>query len=243
MHIKLFKMLTKHLIFDLDNTLVDCSVYYKSAQREFAERCANRLDINVEFAERVLASIDLLCTELDHGFSRMRFPRSFAAASVALDIITGNKVDERASEEAYLLGDEVFSAPYPMYEGAKDVLTRLVELDHQLYLLTKGDSAVQMEKVYKNNLLNWFKLERIYVVPKKTEHSIYRILNDHGIEPEDATMIGDSLRDDIGSAVKAGINSIWVRGSANFDWAYENENHPPTYIVDSVMELTLANIK
>jgi HAD superfamily hydrolase (TIGR01549 family) len=226
----------KNLLFDLDNTLVDCSIYYVECQEKFATFSHERLGVTRELALRVLKDIDVACTTLEHGFSRIRFPRSFEAASAALDIITGHPIDTDAAAQAHMLGDSVFDAPYPVYDGVIDMLEEL-QHDFNLFVVTKGDFKVQLRKLQINGLDKYFTKDRQYIISKKTAETYKQVVEDHNLTPSETLVIGDSLKDDIGSGLRAGLDTAWVRAGANLGWAYENEQNEPTYIVEQVTDL------
>ena len=227
----------KTIIFDLDDTLLECSRYYQERKMMFAEQQSTRLGISTDICYKILTDMDITCTELDHGFSKHRFPRSFAAASAALDLICGKSVNESAAEESYMLGQSVFDAPYELVENAVNVLQSLKDDGYLLVLWTKGDYDVQTKKIVKNNLFQYFKREHVYITSKKTPECIKTILFDTKADPHETALIGDSLRDDIRCGNVMNVTTVWVRRSLNFNWAYENQSHEPTYIVERIEEV------
>lgn len=226
----------KNLVFDLDNTLCDCSVFYKQKQNEFARYQAERTGHSEEFCLELLKKIDITFTGTKEGFSKNRFPRAFAAASSALDIMMGLPVNDEAAQHSWYIGDSVFNEPYPLFDGVFDMLTQYRDGGYKLFLLTKGDYNVQISKVIRNKLNHLFDADCIYVVPKKTGNELGRILADHDLILEETVMIGDSLRDDIGSAKQLGMDNILVEDSTG-SWEYENQKHEPTYFIKKVTEL------
>jgi FMN phosphatase YigB (HAD superfamily) len=213
--------LTKtNLVFDLDNTLCNCSVFYKQKQNEFARYQAQRTGHTEDFCLELLRKIDVTFTATPEGFSKHRFPRAFAATSSTLDIMMGNSIDEPAAQHSWYIGDSVFNEPYELFDGVRDMLEQYKAGGYRLFLLTKGDYDVQISKVINNKLDVIFDRDKIYVVPKKTSTELAQILYDHNLIVDETVMIGDSMRDDIGSAQALGVDSILVE-DATGTWDYE----------------------
>lgn len=225
------------LIFDLDDTLSDCGIYYRNQQKQFTEFQSQRTGLPEELIHTLRENIDVTFTSTPDGFSRARFPRSFASTSATIDIMLGNPVDETAAERSFLLGDEVFNAMYPLRDGIEDMLNAYMRNEHRLYILTKGDYDVQIRKVALNGLRQWFDNDRIYIVAQKTSDDLQRVLTDHNINPINAVMIGDSMRDDVGNAKTVGITSVWVKNHNTPKWSYENVPYKPDYELDHTTEL------
>jgi phosphoglycolate phosphatase-like HAD superfamily hydrolase len=76
----------------------------------------------------------------------------------------------------------------------------------------------------------------VYIVPFKNGGRINHILNTHHLEKDETILIGDSVRDDIASAVESGIDSILIK-SDKPSWAYEDAKYTPTYTLSSIAEL------
>lgn len=228
----------KNIIFDLDNTLCNCSIFYRQKQMEFAQYQSSRTNHSVEFCLDLLKKIDVTFTSTPEGFSKTRFPRAFAAASITIDIMMGNPIDESAAQHSWFIGDSVFNEPYPLFDGVFDVLTHCKNNGYNMFLLTKGDYEVQMKKVVNNGLDNIFDSDKIYIFPHKTSTEFSILLNDHQLEINETIVVGDSIRDDIGSALELGLTTVLVE-DATGTWDYENQKHTPHHRIPKVTELPL----
>jgi putative hydrolase of the HAD superfamily len=227
----------KNIIFDFDDTLADCGIFYREQQNKFAAYQASRTGLPVELISKLRESIDVHFTQTPDGFNRVRFPRSFASTSMTIDVMLGNKVDEVAAYQSFELGDEVFNAMYPLCPGIPEMLDSFRDAGHQLFLLTKGDFEVQTRKIVLNGLDRWFQKDRMYIVPQKTPQSLQRVLDDHGLNTTDTIVVGDSLRDDIANAHAVGCESVWVSGRHNAAWAYENTQVEVIYSTENAADL------
>lgn len=245
-------MAYKNLIFDMDDTILQCGIYYQNCKDELFRWQANRTGIPKEVIFKIFNGIDIASTDLPNGFSKDRFPRSFAATSAALDIINGKPIDEEAKVKSAHIGESVFYAQYDPFPGAIGTLQKYKDAGFELFLYTKGVDSVQWFKIHKHKLNRFFgdmEERRVHIVPKKnngyvekfilnsrwhdwgTGETVTRILN-----PKETILIGDSLRDDVGSAISANIDSVHV-DSAKPTWAYENTDNKPTYTISTLFEL------
>lgn len=227
-----------HVILDLDDTLIACGKYYLAYKRTFAQAASVRTGLPESVCFAILQAIDLECTHLPDGWGRERFPKSFAAASLSLDVIAGIPVDTTASEQAYLLGESVFTAPYEVLPHTHTVLNELVQQGKTLYLYTKGDFTIQQTKINAHGLDQYIAKDRMYIVPAKSGDALRQIVQDHALDIKTCVMVGDSTRDDIGSAWDIGMRSILVQ--TGYAWAYETRSIPPTRIIPDLSHLTVV---
>lgn len=227
----------KNLIFDLDDTLTDCGVFYREQESKFAQYQHERTGLSIDIIKKLREDIDVNFTKTPDGFNRVRFPRSFASTSTVIDIMLGNPIDEVAAYQSFELGDEVFNATYPLCEGVEEALTEYQQHGYNMFILTKGDYEVQSRKIQLNLLSRWFPADQIYIVPRKTPESLQRVLDDNELSPIETVVIGDSLSDDIANAQIVGCMDIWVSGRHNSAWAYENTKVQPSVRTENVADL------
>lgn len=225
------------LIFDLDNTLVECSKYYNHALDSFAEACEARLGVPRQLALGVIKSIDLECTKLPNAFARDRFPRSFEAASATLDIVSGRAVSGEARRNARAIGDAVFEAPYTVYRGVKSLLQQYQKGGWKLILCSKGDDEVQRRKVRINKLDRFFTPSTTYITLLKSTELVETILKEQDADRTRTWYVGDSMKDDIGPALAAGLGAVHITATAPV-WGYEDTSHVPTHTISRVVDLS-----
>lgn len=224
------------LLFDLDNTLLECGQYYIDAQKRVVDLIHSATNLPKTFINSVVESIDVASSALPDGFSRSRLPRSYQAASLALDAVAGIPPSVLRSVAAYEIGDSVFSAPYPLYPGTVPVLEAYSK-HYRLILVTKGDEEVQRRKIAINNLDRFFKPDHTFITLKKSPALYASILERFDLDPHTTWMIGDSLRDDIGPASEVGMRTVEMRTSTG-RWGYENQNHVADRVITDLRELT-----
>jgi phosphoglycolate phosphatase-like HAD superfamily hydrolase len=226
----------KNLILDMDDSLLLCSKYYVECLDEFSEMQSNRTGISKEVCRKVLDNIDLICTELPDGFNSERFPRSFEAASIVLDVVRNEGINFVAARDSYDIGNSVFAADYPLFDGVRETLKLYKDNDFNLFLYSKGDPKVQWPKVHKNNLLEYFPKEHIHFVGRKTKVEVELIMEIHMLHDTETILVGDSLRDDIGSAHAAGLKAVHLTAMKP-SWKYENGQNTPDWSIEHFRDL------
>lgn len=231
----------KGLIFDFDNTMAPCSEFYADAATTFA-RLMRRI-----FPERKSRDISQLFTEMDlnaatqkGGFGRLRFPTSMVDTYEVLCKEHGMKPDEEVKNKAFRIGLSVFEMDYPLFEGVREMLEAYKEEGYRLALCTKGDPVEQQKKIDHNDIGHLFDVKEI--VPHKSEKEILRVADRLGFEKrnlDSVFMIGDSLRDDILSAQRAGVGTVWINREFRRSWNWDDVEPPiePDYVIGSVVEL------
>jgi putative hydrolase of the HAD superfamily len=225
------------LICDMDDTLLPCGIHYKERRQRFIDYSVARTGFPPELIGQVFDGIDLGCTILPNGFSKERYPKTFEAASAALDVLRGGSVSSLAQQKAYTIGASVFDAPYYLFEGVWDTLHRFKNAGVKLVLLTKGDPEIQQRKIDKNHLTEIFPLSHIHIVPKKGVDQLRQITLLHGMDVEKTAYVGDSLRDDIEPAGNLGIHSIYLNHPDTPAWSYDFLDVYPDVTIQHFHEL------
>ncbi len=213
------------LIFDLDQTLVECTRFYVDAKTQFVQFQHGRTGLPIEFIDNLLGVIDIAALKGKNPMSPERFPSSFRATSYALDSYLHQVPDIEAGTESYRIGDTVFDAEYPMYEGVHDLLDRYSDGGWLLAVLTKGDQQVQERKLKINNLSERF--DGVFITPEKSAEVLNWAVWHLKADPKRTWVIGDSIRDDIVPAETLGLGRIHVE-RADAWHAYEtvaNQSH------------------
>jgi FMN phosphatase YigB (HAD superfamily) len=215
------------LLLDLDNTLIECGQYYLDARRDASRAISTTTGMTEKVAYDLIEAVDLASIAGPNGFSRDRYPTSFHIAALVASQIMNNGVQNYGlARTCYEIGNAVFTAEYAMYPGVRDALVALREMGFQLVITTKGDPEVQEYKITKHNLRSL--VDKVYVSLTKTPAEQDARLTEVGADRENSWFIGDSRKDDIGPAVKLGVNSILVDPGTNSNWAYNKSDVEPT---------------
>lgn len=226
----------KVVLFDLDNTLVECAKYYEDIEDNFVGRARlNHPQLTETFIRELVRSIDRHSCSLYQGFSRSRFPRSFEASSLALDAIAGRHPDLQRAAQERVLAEQVFNAPYTPYEGSLETLQELVRRGYELGIVTKGDWEIQWSKVKKNGIDKIVKSDNIFPVDSKNVAVYANIYDLLEADPTQSWFFGDSLKDDIGPNNALGVTTVHVQ--ANYaPWHWEDAPATPTHVIHHLKE-------
>jgi len=221
------------VIFDGDDTLWPTQVFYDSAKERF-------YDLMVEQGfDRVVAKEKLAEIDVENvsklGFSKHRFPLSMREVYERLCETASRRVDVRILDKVREVGYSVFAQRPTLVDGATEVLGCLERHSYARYLYTVGDPKVQGEKLNALGVNGQF--EAVYVRERKDEEGLRQILDEQGVEPESAWMVGNSLRSDIKPALNLGLRCIWVQGGS---WEYDEAEVPLSDRVWRVSALTEA---
>lgn len=230
-------MKTINAIFDLDDTLVECGKHYRDLRTEFGIIAAKRIGMSSQLCTNTLIAIDNQCSELPDAWGRNRFPRSFYAASLVLDVLAGKPLDLLAAQDAENLGRSVFAKDYALLG---DIHTSLAWFASRfnMFLYTKGDPEHQMRKVEKTSLLSFFPLDHIHIVPHKNTDQLWEIVHTHKLKTNMTLMVGDSFNDDMVPANTIGMQTAWIID--NSDHSYHGDFGNVTYSLHSIHDLISA---
>lgn len=236
------------VLFDLDDTLHDDTLAFRSAAEEVAHEVAAEHGISalalkdayIEEAEgfwkRLTADQvqELLLTKLSSLRSRLW---GSALSSMGLD-------DPRLAERSAVNYNLYRKKYFALFPGALDLLKRLRDAGKRLGLVTNGVSETHTEKIALLELSDRF--DAIFLAdqtgmvkpdPRLFIHACERL----GSRPEATAMLGDRYERDIAGANEAGLFTIWVnlrhealpKGAAEPDATVETIVQAENYLLPS----------
>jgi putative hydrolase of the HAD superfamily len=207
------------LLCDLDDTLVATGHLYEKAKDDFCLYLAAKY--------KHLKSILAIRTQIDdydarqckiHGLSASRLTNSMN--QVAYDL-GGRVLTLEEYAEIKVFGRYPFTQVSPVQPGAQQFLQLFTRNLIDIVLVTAGDPTIQTKRIEDFPYKNLFSGARI--VPSKTPEVFREILQDHGCEPQEAWMVGNSYNGDIAPARAVGINAAWLQ---SYSWAFDNHASP-----------------
>jgi FMN phosphatase YigB (HAD superfamily) len=202
------------LVWDLDDTLIECKVHYLAAIAAFGEYEQQRIGVSADLASRFVANLDREAVKVNPVFDKWRFPRSFKAASLALDILGNRELDLLAAMQVFDIGARVYNigtadtqSTYTLKPDAKATLRYYSRWQQVLYTL--GDPEIQLRKLELHGLKEFF-VDSVFVVPEKSTDQLRGILEKLSADIPSSWIIGDSLQHDILPARYLGLNAVHV---------------------------------
>ncbi|MDO9405339.1 MAG: HAD family hydrolase [Polaromonas sp.] len=194
----------KIAIFDLDDTLIDTSHVYWTSRTVF---------IDLLVAEGLERELILTTFEgidgkhiIQYGYVPERYERSMVATYSHLCVKRNIRPKTRVINEIRLAARIVQEQVPELIAGALQVLAGAKALGYVMVLVTRGINVVQNKKLSFHGLVKYF--DYVNIVPKKSAVTFAEVIRELDAEPEDAWVIGDSIKSDINPAIETGANAI-----------------------------------
>lgn len=188
------------ILFDLDNTLVKCIIYYNFIRANLIKQFSILSGKPKTEIEDLLSSLESERIKLKDGFSRNAFLDSVNRVRVEL----GLNCDK--SFNLIKFAGKVYDAPYTKYPDIDEALIKLKNMGISMYVVTKGGFYDQSRKVAILPKV----FDGLFVVPHKTVGVWEGVVKTIGADPKTTLVIGDSIKDDINAAISAGLNALHI---------------------------------
>ena len=195
---------------DADDTLWENEERFHEVEQRFR-------DLMVPWAGGDATDAALLTAEREnigrHGYGIKGFVLSMVLTAVE---ISDGAIDARSLAGIVGWGHEMMAHPIELLDGVPEALDDL-GATHRLLLITKGDLGDQMGKVERSGLADRF--WRVEVVPEKDGPTYRDVLDRHGVDPAEFTMVGNSVKSDVLPVLAIGGRAIHVPHTTT--WAFE----------------------
>jgi putative hydrolase of the HAD superfamily len=200
--------------FDADDTLWHNETFFRLTHQRFAQLLSDsdpvQLSERLEAAER---------RNLGHyGFGIKGFMLSMIETAIE---VTEGRVEASVIAEILAAGREMLRHPVDLLPQARETVTALAA-DHRVVLITKGDLLDQERKLAQSGLGDLF--HGVEIVSDKTAAMYQAAFSRHGTGPQNAAMVGNSLKSDVLPALTAGAWAIHV--PHDLTWSYERAEPP-----------------
>jgi len=218
-------MKTEAVIFDLDNTLINRKLAFRSYSEHFIERFVSARD-----ARQKEEFIEFMRVSDRDGYrdKREMYQECLAAFSM--------KNPDTTVEEMLNHWFAEFYNYTVLMDGTLDVLDRLKRKNVKLGLITNGSPHAQHSKIDKAQIRDYF--DAVIVSGEagfhKPDKRIFELaLSRLDAKAEHSWYVGDHPRNDIFGATSAGLNAIWLKGF--MDW--HSDLDEPEHQIDSLDEI------
>ena len=225
------------LLFDVDNTLLDFD-----ANEEEAFKAVMK-EMDQAWSEELFETYKELNTDLWKRIERNEVTVEQGVNRRLSDLMAkyGKAVDGVLWEKTYRKYLNLGIQEIPQ---AHQVLRRLEESGHELYVITNGVTKTQESRMARSGLDQYFREMFISgrIGAGKPSGEFFDYVKSHvpGFEEKEALVIGDSLSSDIRGGADAGIPTCWFTRNADAaarDRALEESGAKPDYIIGSLPEI------
>lgn len=192
----------KAVLVDMDNTLIKTQVLFREGAELFGRFVCGMgpfelQDIIDHYEKHQMVLFP------SYGYSAAIVPQAME------DTLRHFVPDATEDEIAYArsIGRRIYERQAEVKEGVEAAIAELSR-HYPIYLVTVGDLSAQQARVDALPFKDIF--AGIYIVEHKNAETYRAVLAENGIKPEEAVMIGDSIKSDIIPAVENGMSAIYI---------------------------------
>ena len=190
--------------FDGDDTLWKSESLFSMTQGRFRMLLLHHVDlpstlIDARLAETVQRNLSV------YGHGIKGFVLSMVETAIT---VTDGRIPAQDIHTILSFGRTMLEHPVDLIEGAREVLETLRARDHELWLIADGDVFDQENKLARSGLAPLF--HHIEIVTEKDEGTYSKLLNQHGVLPEEFAMVGNSLPSDVLPVIEIGGRAVYV---------------------------------
>ncbi len=217
------------ILFDLDNTLVRCMIYYTFTRKNIYKILSKESGYGIDVIEDMFNEHETERTKKKDGFTKDAFLDS--VNGVRVKIYAKLKEEDPEKANAFYESDaslkliqfaaDVYDAPYTLYADVADTLKLLKSKGYALYVITKGDFYGQSKKAAKMPPL----FDGLFVLPHKSKYTWNGVIETSQLDRFSTVVVGDSVKDDINPALEVGLKAIRVNRE-NTVWVGDPEMDP-----------------
>ena len=202
--------------FDADDTLWQNETFFRLTQERFEALLADHTD-PAHLHDRLLAAER---RNIGHyGFGVKGFVLSMIETAIE---VTEGRVAAPVIAELMAAGREMLAHPIHLLPHAREAVQAARNHGAQVALITKGDLLDQERKLAQSGLGDLF--DAVEIVSDKRAPVYARILARHGVAPEAAMMLGNSLKSDVLPVIEIGGRGVHVPHPMT--WAFEHAEAP-----------------
>lgn len=213
----------KLIAFDGDDTLWHNEPLFREAHIQLREMLGHYVapeQVDDRLYQAELANLSI------YGYGVTGFTLSMIETAIEL---SDRKISAEDIHKLAETGKAMLRAPTRIIDGAEEVL-QLYARDprYKVVLITKGDLIAQQLKIDRSGFEDLF--DGIEIVSEKDPLTYRNIFGRYGVDPQDAIMIGNSMKSDIlpvlscgGAAIHIPYEITWVHEMVD-QTEIDNEN-------------------
>ncbi len=215
-------------IFDLDDTLYDCSgTLVVRGRRQVAMTIAKLINCSEEEAYQ-------LQLEMEEKYG--------VKANIYEKIVSLNRLPDTYTNE--LLNEFIHTeiSGITLFPDVIDTLKQLKALGLRLFLVTSGDAQIQGKKIDALKLREGY-FDRIVIVERNKAHTkkdcFVRLLEEYHLRPEELICVGDKADDELAASKSLGIITVMFEHGRHYK-AYLKEQDKyvkPDYSIKYIKDM------
>ncbi|NPV89401.1 MAG: HAD family hydrolase [Firmicutes bacterium] len=206
--------MSRVIIFDFDDTLVETTGVFNIARADFCRRMHD-LGISIPGLEHLVDELDVKNVKEAGYFAAHCFPTALREAYEHCCRVNRIQVQDHIRSEVEGLGWSVFHQKPSTIDHAHNVLEHL-QKHYPLVLLTKGEQDFQKRRIEESGLKGYF--SETIIVGDKNRELFQGLIQSLKVIPADSWSVGNSVKSDINPALQAGFKAIHFAGTT---WHYE----------------------
>lgn len=239
----------KFIFFDADDTLWENEIYFRNAEKKYCE-------IFKDYGTKD-EIVDLLWKNQEDNIPLFGYGSKTyligmidtayeLCARANLDNNTNGKKstnrENAVPEDLYLKIKKIITDlafhQVEVYDGVEETLRNLSKY-YRMAVITKGDLTEQQYKFHQSGLDRFF--EDYIVVRTKDQKDYMDVCRRFNVTPEEAIMVGNSVRSDIAPFVEIGGHAIYIPSGNT--WVHELMDLPDSNRIIELKNITeLCNI-
>lgn len=229
------------VIFDLNDTLIKNSVYFREIKKNIAGQLLklslvnNKKDFTTDRLIHVFDSFEIKNIKAGRkpGYENFRI----SLIQACYDILQYDFIQCKMYDFIDLQVSHVVNRPVELIDDAKDVLSYLYNKNYRLFIVSKGNKQEQAKKIKEGGIDHFF--EDIIFLPNKDAENYSHFVNLYNIDINRAYMVGNSPKSDINPAKRIGMKTFFIKNENT--WEYEHDEillkEPGTIIIDKISNL------
>lgn len=220
------------LIFDADDTLWACSVYYRQADHNCLAIIQDALGVPLDLqASIVRARLVQRASLRRWGYYLDIYEDAWVETYYQIAHRFGRAISQKVAADVHVAARSVKTAPYSVFDDVVPTLTELRRNGHRLHVLSLGDETIQMAKIDRNRMTGLFDSTHII---QRSKGLKMRLIAMNGRR---TMMIGDSLHSDITPAVKLGLEAAWIHNTEIWGQTHNPLDMSRVHVIHHVREL------
>ena len=220
----------KHLLFDLDNTLLDFN------KAEYVSLINVLKSYDIAFTDELFRQYEKINSELWNALEKGVVTKDYVQTQRFESFFKGIGLFVNGSEANRRYQSELKNQSWLM-PGALELTSILFNQGYTISVITNGVGETQKMRVSNsaiNDYISYLFISEEIGVEKPNPHFFERVLFAIGMPPkEECLIIGDSLSSDISGGENFGIDTCYF----NLLSTPLSNNINPTYVINDLQEL------